>query len=178
MIDQQKSAVSLSALTEADIQQVQVWKNDIVLARQIVANEQPVSFEEVRDWLTRSTADPGQVLLGIRLSSNDGLIGVARLMFIDMRHKTSEMGLYIGNPEARGQGFGKAAVRALVHYAFIELQLDRVFLKVLSSNHSAIRCYRACGFSEEGVWRDHVVIDGVRQDMTLMGLLKHEWVSV
>lgn len=169
------SRVYMAKLSDSHLSQIMVWKNDVQLARQIVSSEEPVTLEEVSDWFARTLDDPQQALFGIFLSINQACIGIARLMFIDRAHNTAEIGIYIGAVDMRSQGFGREAVMQLLHYSFCDLKLERLYLRVLADNAAAGRCYKACGFSEEGVWREHVSINGKRHNMALMGLLRREF---
>lgn len=167
--------IYIAELDRSHLDQVMVWKNDIQLARQIVSSEKTVTIEEVSDWFVRTSNDPLQALFGIFLSINQTCIGIARLMFIDQVHKTAEIGIYIGATNMRSQGLGREAVMQLLRYSFCDLKLERLYLRVLANNEAARRCYQACGFAEEGVWREHVSVNGERHNMVLMGLLRREF---
>lgn len=167
--------IYMSDLDDHHIDQVLAWKNDVQLARQIVSAEVPMTREGVQAWYARTITDPQQVLFGIFLMANNNCIGIARLMFIDRIHQTAELGLYLGIANMRGRGLGREAVMQIARYAFSTLKLERLYLRVLASNMAARRCYIACGFQEEGVWREHVFVNGQRHDMVLMGLLRREF---
>ena len=169
------SKIYLITLPKSELSKVLIWKNDVNLARLLVASEQPVSIENVKIWYESTTADPNQVLLGIYNFVNKSLIGIARLMFIDYQHKTAEIGLYLGDESIRGRGFGKSSVNELIQHAFLGMGLERLYLRVLDSNKAAQRCYLSCGFKQEGIYRKHVLINGERKDMLLMGLLREEY---
>jgi RimJ/RimL family protein N-acetyltransferase len=169
------SRIYIAELDDSHLTQVMTWKNDVQLARQIVSSEKPVTLEEVSDWFIRTINDPQQALFGIFLSINQACIGIARLMFIDKVHRTAEVGIYIGAADMRSHGFGREAVMQLLRYSFCDLKLERLYLRVLADNEAARRCYQACGFAEEGVWREHVCVNGKRHNMLLMGLLRREF---
>ena len=46
-------------------------------------------------------------------------------------------------------------------HAFGPLRLHRVSLRVLASNERAVKCYRACGFAEEGREREAALSTGL-----------------
>jgi RimJ/RimL family protein N-acetyltransferase len=95
-------------------------------------------------------------------------------MFIDHLNSMTELGIYIGDIGMRGKGFGGQAVRELLRWAFVELQLNRVFLKVAASNIAAVKTYKKCGFQEEGLLRQHYCFEGKFEDILIMGILKSE----
>jgi RimJ/RimL family protein N-acetyltransferase len=65
----------------------------------------------------------------------------------------------------------------LLAYAFLELNLHRVSLRVFSLNEKAIHIYHKLGFVEEGVMRQSLYRNGQWHDIILMGLLKEEYLS-
>ena len=81
----------------------------------------------------------------------------------------------IGEPEARGQGFGSEVLQLLLRYAFTELNLHRVALNVFEHNPRAIHLYEKTGFTVEGRAREFLNRDGRRWDMIFMGILQEEW---
>jgi len=83
------------------------------------------------------------------------------------------VGLY--DPAKLGMGLGREAVRLMLAHAFGSLGLHRVGLRVVAYNMRAIRCYRACGFVEEGREREAAFVGGKRHDDIMMGVLAREF---
>ncbi len=77
-----------------------------------------------------------------------------------------------------GRGYGTEAVRLMLRYAFEDLGLHRMALRVAAYNERARRCYEKCGFRVEGVERQSFQVDGEWQDDVLMGILRDEWEAV
>lgn len=102
-------------------------------------------------------------------------IGGCGLFHFDWAARTCEIGIGIGDPAYRGRGYGRDALTVLLEYAFRLRNLRRVWLTVHADNERALRCYRACGFVEEGRLRQHVWINGQYVDSVCMGLLCEEW---
>jgi RimJ/RimL family protein N-acetyltransferase len=63
----------------------------------------------------------------------------------------------------------------LLEYGFRIWNLHRIWLETNSENTRAIRCYLACGFTEEGRLRQDEWQDGRYIDTVVMGLLHSEW---
>ncbi len=85
------------------------------------------------------------------------------------------MGIGIGEREYWGNGYGTDAMRAILHFAFTELNLYRVSLNVFEYNPRAIRSYEKAGFVAEGRQRQVLNRDGRRWDVIYMGILHEEW---
>lgn len=132
--------------------------------------------EQELDWITRVGNDASQVNL-VMLSDDDGgrAVGTISLTSIDRRSRHAEYGRLYVDPEFRRCGFARRASMLILQYAFDELNLRRVYLRVFSDNHSASDLYRGLGFEEEGCLRQHVYKNGVYRDVTLMGMFASDF---
>lgn len=65
----------------------------------------------------------------------------------------------------------------LLDYAFLELNLHRISLRVFSLNERAIHIYNKIGFVQEGVVRESLYRSGKWHDIIIMGILKREYFS-
>lgn len=68
----------------------------------------------------------------------------------------------------RGQGLGDRLLKAAIAHAW-QQGLQRLELEVFSDNTAAISLYRKHGYQVEGVKRYARLIDGVYQDIVIMG---------
>jgi len=83
------------------------------------------------------------------------------------------MGYWVGASHAR-QGYMREAIRAVVHYAFTELDLSRIEAACLPENAASRGVLEKSGFKYEGVaqsylqingrWRNHVLYANLRTD--------------
>lgn len=86
-----------------------------------------------------------------------------------------ELGITIGDRAYWGRGYGREAVTLLLTYGFHYLGARRIALTTHAKNERALRCYRACGFVEEGRPRKAVWIEGEYVDLVNMSILRDEW---
>ena len=85
------------------------------------------------------------------------------------------MGIGIGERDCWGKGYGTDAMRVVLRFAFVELNLHRVGLNVFEYNPRAIRSYEKAGFVEEGRLRGFLHRNNRRWDLIFMGILRDEW---
>lgn len=83
------------------------------------------------------------------------------------------VGYWCGAPFAR-QGLTLAAVRALSHFAFRTLALHRLEAACLPQNAASRQLLNRAGFSEEGLARAYLKINGDWRDHVLFGLISPE----
>ena len=103
-------------------------------------------------------------------------IGQVRFHSIDHGDRRAALAVGIDDPRRLGQGLGTEAVRLALSHGF-RSGLHRVTVRVVAYNARAIACYLKCGFVEEGREREAALVDGVRHDDVIMGLLAREFVS-
>ena len=85
------------------------------------------------------------------------------------------LGILIGDRDYLEKGYGTDTVRLLLQYGFHYLGARRISLGTNAKNLRAIKCFRACGFVEEGRSRKVQWIDGDYTDLVTMGILREEW---
>lgn len=101
-------------------------------------------------------------------------IGWCALTNIDSRNESTEIQVIIGEEEYRERGYRRETVRLMLDRAFEVMNMHRVFLRVAEYNHTAISCYRACGFRVEGELRHDHFHGGEYRNSLLMSILREE----
>jgi RimJ/RimL family protein N-acetyltransferase len=168
--------IRLAALSQADIPVMARWYQDTGFVRLYDATPaMPKSEEEIKETLDDVRKNKNAFAFGIRLIETDELIGDAQLDGVLWAHGVAWLGLGIGLREYWGQGYGEEAMRLVLNFGFMELNLHRIQLTVFAYNDRAIRLYERLGFRREGVYREFMQRDGERFDMYLYGLLRREW---
>lgn len=114
-------------------------------------------------------------LFMIRDLADDRLLGFADLEVDAWAHGNGWVGIAIGDRADWGKGYGTDAMRAVLRFAFTEINLYRVSLTVFGYNLRALRSYEKAGFTIEGRVRQHLHRDGQWWDMVFMSVLKDEW---
>ena len=75
-----------------------------------------------------------------------------------------------------GTGVGATLIDAALAFAFGEVAVHRLQLRVYPENARAQRAYSRAGFVEEGLLRDvGRAADGTRRSMIVMSILRPEW---
>lgn len=163
----------LRALEREDIDRFVVWFNDPEVTQHL-SLFLPLSRAQEERWLDALLEDDGQIVLAIETLEGRH-IGNIGLHQIDRKNSHAELGIAIGEKGCWGQGYGADAIRTLLRFAFGELNLNRVWLRVFEDNGRAIACYETCGFRHEGRQRAARFHDGAYQDVLLMGMLRGEF---
>lgn len=105
---------------------------------------------------------------------DDNYLGTISLEDID---RVNAHALYAVSLRAKAQGhdIALAATKMLLEIAFRELDLERVYLNVLSDNMRAKRFYEKAGFHYEGCFRKHLKLRGEWRNWDWYSILKEEF---
>jgi RimJ/RimL family protein N-acetyltransferase len=102
------------------------------------------------------------------VDAGSGFVGTAALHSFDEVACTAAYAVGLLTPDVLGRGLGTEVTRLVLAFAFDELGLQALSVRVLESNTRAIKCYAACGFTHLRREPDGVTIDGVSHaDLTL-----------
>ena len=103
-------------------------------------------------------------------------VGTVSLKNISHSMGYAEIGYGIGQRH-HGKGIATSAVALLVEKVFRETGLRKLIAYVHVENEASRRVLQKLGFREEGLLREHYLIQGRPVDEVLYGLLKLEWES-
>jgi len=177
MILSEDKKIYLTAVSKQNIEQLRQWRNNPEL-RQFFREYREISKETQEKWFEEKVlGDPNQINFEIHDNESGKLIGHCGIFYIKWVYGTGEFGIYIGDNNFRGKGYGKSSLISLVNYGFETLSLHRIFAEVYSNN-DAIKLYKKIGFKQEGILRQHVYKNGKYLDAYMIGLLKDEWSSL
>ena len=95
-------------------------------------------------------------------------VGSVYLRDIDMNEKTAEYGIFIGEDDATGRGYGNEAAELMCRYAAKELGLKKLILRVFADNMAALKSYEHAGFVKTMDMPSVKCSDGAFGDMLLM----------
>lgn len=98
-------------------------------------------------------------------------VGSVYLRDIDPVYHKAEYGVFIGEREALGKGYGTQAAKLMVRYAFEQMGLHKVMLRVLAENMQARRSYEKAGFVQEAYLKEEVFLEGAYRDVIYMAVL-------
>ena len=169
---------------------------DAEAARRIgVDPEVMLGFGEVIDeWREATSAEAEELIAGLApnpdkvewvIALGDGLVGTARLHHIDEPRRTAAYVVGILSPDLLGKGYGTEITRLISAYAFDDLKLEALTVRILDFNRRAIACYARCGFVLDhreprvlqlhGRWHDDVIM---RLDAAHYRVLLPSWTAV
>ena len=169
--------VRLRAIERQDLPLFVAWLNDPEVRQNLLVNI-PLSQAQEDGWFERTLTRPlEEQPLGIEVRTPEGwrLVGNCSFFDLDWRNRCCEIGIFIGDKEFWGRGYGTQVMRLMLNYGFNTLNLNRIYLRVYESNPRGIRCYEKAGFRHEGRLRQAIFQDGRYIDLLMMGIIRSEW---
>lgn len=108
---------------------------------------------------------------------DDGVnLGLVELIEIDHIHRRAEFQIIV-DPAHQNKGYATAATRLAMDYAFMALNLYKLYLIVDTENTKAIHIYSKLGFEVEGVLRHEFFSHGAYRDVTRMCIFQPQYLE-
>lgn len=165
--------VYLRLMTPEDTDDIVRWRNSDSVRTNFIY-QKLFTRQSHEQWIETMVNTGKVVQMIICMCENDAPVGSVYIRDIDTTHHKGEYGIFIGEESARGCGIGTAAAKLMIRYAFEELQLHRLFLRVFADNAQAMGSYEKAGFVKEAYLKDDVCIDGVYRDIVLMAVINEK----
>lgn len=138
-------------------------------------HEPPKSLQQREAEFEAQQAEPDAAVVSLIIEVQGRAVGDINLFHVDTRNRNASVGLSIWEANDRNHGYGTDAMRALLRWAFRQLNLHRVELSVDPKNVAAIRAYGNAGFVEEGRRLEAHFTDGTYVDDVIMGVLRRDF---
>lgn len=165
--------VRLRPISHADTADIVRWRNDPKVQQFFIFRE-PFTREMHENWLNTKVAK-GDVIQYMILDKKSGKsVGSVYFRDIDHENESAEYGIFIGEEDYRGKGFGSETAKIFTAFGLDVLRLHRISLRLLAANRIARRSYERAGFVTEGVFSDMVKLDGEFTDIVFMAKLGEE----
>ena len=162
--------IYIRPMEEKDVDKFVEWRNSDHV-KNFYIYRGTFTRESQLEWM-KANVDTGRAcLMIICTTENDRPIGCVQIKDIDRVHNKGEYGIFIGEKDAQGKGYGNDAAKMMLRYGFEDLKLHRIYLEALEGNEPAIKSYENAGFVKEGLLRDNAFIDGSYRNIVWMAAI-------
>lgn len=167
--------IILRKMTAQDAEVYHKWRNDIDVMQTTAPLLDVYTIEETEKFVNQIISGSSSKSYIIVEKQSKKPIGVTSLIKIDYKNRNAECIIDIGEKDAWGKGYGAEAMKLLLDYGFMELNLHRIYLRVFSFNSRAIKLYEKVGFKQEGISREAIFRNGAWHDIIHMAVLQSEY---
>jgi RimJ/RimL family protein N-acetyltransferase len=169
--------IRLRGVEHSDVPRFHEWLNDpeVIEGLSIYL---PMSMIDEEKWFEKlAQLEQAEKPLSIDLKNNGDwrLIGNIGIFNLEWPNRSAEFGIFIGDKSLWNKGYGTEAVELILKHGFETLNLNRIYLRVYSTNLRAKRSYEKAGFTAEGTLREAVYKNGKYADVHIMSVLRSEW---
>ena len=126
--------------------------------------------------LKKYFAEPAREYFGVYFENQP--VGIVGGENIDRDAGKLEMKKLVGETGLQGKGIGKRATFCFLYYAFMILNLNKVYIHSRDVNVSNLNLNSRFGFELEGVFFEDVKAGNQRQDVVRMALFKSLWLRI
>lgn len=163
--------VSLRDFTEDDINLKIEWINN-PNNNQYLHYDIPLEYDKTLNWFQQKD---NAHRVDCIIEYNGVPIGVIGLLAIDNINCKAEYYITIGNTSYQNKGIATKATMLILEYAFLDLNLNKVYLTVDADNVKACKLYERVGMTCEGIFREDLLRHGQLIDRRRYAILKNTW---
>jgi RimJ/RimL family protein N-acetyltransferase len=151
--------------------------NDLEIAKHIMTHL-PVSRKKEQEWIEKvKNPTSNDIVLMVETITGERC-GVMGLHNINHMHGTCTTGAVFPNKELHGKGYGVDAKFALLHYAFMTLNMRKVCSSVKASNPRSKAYQERNGYKHVGTRYKQLCVDGEYVDEYLMEVFKEDFLPL
>lgn len=165
--------MKLRNLEKKDAVYMYSWMTDPDMYRNFQFDPTKITLEGCEKYIEDSNQEEKNKHFAIA-DDDDIYLGTISIKNIDKKNKNGEYAIAV-RKEYHGQGVAEFATKALLQKSFNELELNKVYLNVLSENTRAIRFYEKMGFIYEGEFREHLCVNDTYKNLKWFGILKEDF---
>ena len=165
--------VYLSPIDENDAELYTKWVNDTEVSINLTFFPLVTSLQTEKSVLQK-LASSGDNLAIIEKKEHK-LIGNCGFFNINDIHRSAEVGIFVGDKNYWGKGYGTEALTLLIDFGFNARNYHSIYLSVYEFNSRAIRSYEKIGFKRVGVRREAIHIGGKKYGVIIMDVLQSEF---
>lgn len=165
--------INLRPIEKTDICRIIKWKNDYEVFKYLGGGYEPQSMTNLEKYID-ILCDNSKNNKRFIIDNNGNAIGIIGLYEIDFKNRNCELGIYIGEKKEWGKGYASTACKLIQEYAFSNLNLKKIKLKVVEENISAKKMYMKLGYRLVGTYINERYIEGKYNNIISMELLRGE----
>ena len=154
--------MKLRVLEKKDVNGMLEWMHDEDVNKFFRFHAPDMTSEKAENFIKNSFTKENRHYAVV--DENDEYLGTISLKNINYEDKNAEYAISMRRC-TWGKNISREATKMILDIAFGELELQKVYLNVLSENERAVAFYRKVGFTYVGESKKHVVINGRFMDL-------------
>ncbi len=168
--------IGLRPIQASDTLDIVRWRNDNSVRANLFSQEE-LTVEQHMEWVKNviKTKKAYQFIIEEMEGPNIKKIGTTFLKNIDYCNKKAEFGIFIGNKDSRGNGYGTIATKKTLEFGFKNLGLNRIYSNILETNKASITALINGGMKQEGLLREDYIRDNKTFHVIISAITREDW---
>lgn len=170
----EKLVVTLRPITIQDVTPSYVgWLRDPEVNQYLETRFTEQTLETVATFVKRMLASADEFLFAICVDSRH--VGNIKVGPIKTHHGVADVSLFVGDRSVWGKGVATKAILDVSRHAFEVLKVRKLAAGAYAPNVGSARAFLRAGYRQEGVRREHYLMDGKPVDLLEFGLTANEF---
>ncbi len=168
--------VKLRAVEPHDIDLLMAWENDTPNWK-ISGTLAPFSRALLLEYIRQAHLDiyqTRQLRFMIDTTADNNTIGTIDLFEFDPFHQRVGLGILIGDPAKRNNGYASQSVELVKDYCYKHLGVQQIFCNILADNEASLHLFKRAGFKINGQKKSWIRVGDSFKDLYFLQLLKYE----
>lgn len=150
-------SIFLRSLDDSDVTQRYLeWFGDSDVTKFLELQIVPEDLDDLKRFVAECNDDPSVELFGIFLRDSRLHIGNVKLGPRSFLHRSSALGILIGDKSCWNRGLASEAIALASDWAFGSLFCEKLTAGCISDNLGSIKAFRKASFEIEGIQRQQV----------------------
>ena len=154
------------------------WINDPETNRFIMGGIFPTPMARLKEYYEKVIASDNDVMFAIVDKKTDTYIGNIKLGGIDWVNRVAHCGRMIGDKRYWGKGYGTEALSLVLDYAFMTLNLNKVYNIIVEGNAAALKSCEKLGMKKEGRFSQARFIDTGYKDAIQVAITRDAYTGL
>lgn len=167
--------IMLRELKEEDMHLLNCLINNPKIEMNVLGWSKPVTMEEQNAWFKKLNSD-NNIRYAISDLKGEDVFGTGIISRIDWKNQNCSLDIKISD-EYQQKGYGNETISLLIEYAFNELNMHSISIKILDYNFASQKLFEKNGFKKVGVLRKKIYKMGKFNDVFIYDLLKEEYIN-
>lgn len=168
--------IKLRAIESTDLDLIYIWENNPENWA-VSYTYAPFSKEVLKTYIEQAgqdiyTSKQLRLMIDLVEDGQTRSIGCVDLFDFEPRHQRAGVGILIGSPADRNNGYAANALGQLVNYAFTTLNLNQLFCNIAVNNTASLALFTKLGFEITGTKKQWLHINGNWIDEHTLQLLR------
>lgn len=160
--------IYLRPIEYSDTCNILKWRNSEYVRKKFIYQDKFTEETHIQ-WMKSMINTRKAYQFIIYISNTNKPIGSIYLRDINLNEGSAEYGIFIGEEGELGKGYGTIAGKLLLQFAFQNINLRKVYLRVFADNFNAIQSYLKLGFTRDINKKDEdIVINGISRKILFM----------